>query len=371
MWLKSSMRALPAAPRGARSANSPTESTAPAHLGPVRYLHLNESPYPPSPKAVEAIRAAAGSLNRYADADATVLVTALGERTHIAPSRIVVGCGSEELIQVLCTLTAGPGDQVVVPAPSFPSFALCVHLQGATPVRANVEASGANDAKTILGALTDKTRLVFCCTPNPPTGGMMTAAALEEVAGAVPEHIMLVIDEAYHEFGRHAGGPDVLPIVKRRRGPWAVLRTFSKAYGLAGARIGYALCSADDVADAMRQAKLHYGASVLAQAGAAAALADDGHLSQTLDAVARERERLRQGLAALGLVTFPSAANFVGVRMPIPAADALAELQKRKILVRGWRDPDYLHELRITVGRADDTDAVLAAVKEIIGRIGR
>ncbi len=366
-WLKPVLREFPADRRAA-----PTAKPRPGGpVAPVRGLHLNESPYPPSPKAVEAIRAAAANLNRYADANAAALTKALAQRTGIDPDRIVVACGSEELIQVLCALTAGPGDEVVVPAPSFPSFALCVSLQGATPVRAKLDREGANDPAAILGAISERTRLVFCCTPNPPSGGIMSKAALERVVAEVPDRVLLVVDEAYFEFGRHAGAPDALAILARRRGPWAALRTFSKAYGLAGARIGYALCSDLDVADAMRRLKLFYGASALAQAGALASLEDEAHLATTLDAIARERARMTRGLADLGLQPMPSGANFVSVKVPMPALQAMALMQERGILVRDWRDPEYPNELRITVGRAEDTDAVVAAMKDIIATAPR
>lgn len=366
-WLKPVLRNFPVDRRAAPSLKPRSDTAIPK----VRGLHLNESPYPPSPKAVEAIKAAAGSLNRYADANAGALTRALSDRTGIDSERIVVSCGSEELIQVLCALTAGPGDEVVVPAPSFPSFALAVALQGAMPIRARIDRGGANDPTAIVRALSDRTRLVFCCTPNPPSGGMMRKAALEQVVDGVPASVLLVVDEAYYEFGRHAGGPDALAILARRRGPWVALRTFSKAYGLAGARIGYALCSDLDVVDALRRLKLYYGASSLAQAGALASLEDEVHLAATLDAVARERGRLTRGLADLGLDPLPSAANFVSARLPMPAVQAMAMLQERGILVRDWRDPEYPNELRITVGREDDTDAVVAALKEIIAAAPR
>ncbi len=358
-WLKPVLRAFPADRRAAPKPRAGAQ--------PVRGLHLNESPYPPSPKAIEAVRAAAANLNRYADANAGALAAALSRRTGIDPERIVVACGSEELIQVLCALAAGPGDEVVVPAPSFPSFALSVALQGAAPVRAKLDRGGANDAAGILQAIGERTRLVFCCTPNPPSGGMMSKAALEQVVAGVPDRVLLVVDEAYYEFGRHAGAPDALAILAGRRGPWAALRTFSKAYGLAGARVGYALCSDLDVADALRRLKLYYGASALAQAAALASLEDEAHLAGTLDAIARERTRL----SALGLEPLPSAANFVSVEAPMVAVEAMALLQERGILVRDWRDPEHPNELRITVGRADDTDAVLAAMRDIIATAPR
>lgn len=335
----------------------------------VRQLHLNESPYPPSPKAVEAMRAAAATLNRYADYTVTALAVAMSERTGIAPSRIVFGCGSEEIILAACVVAAGPGDEVVVPSPSFPSFASSAAIQGAKPVPAGLDAHGANDPKALAAAITDRTRLVFCCTPNAPSGGLMSAGAVAEIVAAVPEDVLLVVDEAYHEYGRHAGGPDVLPILARRRGPWLALRTFSKAYGLAGARIGYALCGSDEVADALRRVKLYYGASVPAQAGALASLEDDAYLAQTLDAVARERKRLSDGLRKMGLHPMPSGANFVSVKLPIPATRSTAEMQARGILVRSWRDPAHPTALRMTIGRDDDTAAVLAALQEILATV--
>ncbi|HKF71450.1 MAG TPA: aminotransferase class I/II-fold pyridoxal phosphate-dependent enzyme [Stellaceae bacterium] len=334
----------------------------------VRMLHLNESPYPPSPKAVAAAREIASSLNRYPDSQGKVLAQALAVRTGIAPARILFGCGSDELIHDFCTFAVSAGDHAVVPAPTFPSFATEVRIQGATPIRVRLDAHGANDAAGLVAAVTDRTRLVFCCTPNPPSGGMVSAAGIETLAKGVPDTVLLIVDEAYHEYGRHAGGPDVLPILAKRRGPWAVMRTFSKAYGLAGARLGYALCGSEAVAEALRKVKLHFGATATAQAAALAALEDDAYLNKVVAAVARERERLGDGLRQLGLDVFPSAANFVSAVLPILAATAVEELKRRRILVRDWRDPEHLQEIRITVGLPDDTDAVVAALRDILGQ---
>ena len=218
----------------------------------------------------------------------------------------------------------------------------------------------------LLAAITPRTRMVFCCTPNPPSGGMMDAAAVDELVRGVPDHVLLIMDEAYHEFGRHAGGPDILELLAPRRGPWVNLRTFSKAYGLAGARAGYALCSSDYVAEAMRRMKTTYGPNSTALAGALAALADTAYLNRTLDAIAHERQRMAEGLAALGLRPFPTYANFVSVALPMPAQQTMAHLHARNILVRDWRDPAYQREIRITVGLAEDTDAVLQAVCDIL-----
>lgn len=359
-WVTAAVQALPAY-RGPKTLADIAD-------GPrrVRPLHLNESPFPPSPRAIDAIHAHARDLNRYPDIHAHALAKALEVRTGVAKGQIVFGCGSDELIHFLCEISLSEGDTCVVPAPSFPRYALSTRLRGAMPLRVGLDSGGASDARATLAAIGPHTRLVFVCTPNPPSGGMMSADAIATVASGVPADVLLVVDEAYHEFGRHAGGPDILAVMARRRGPWAVLRTFSKAYGLGALRVGYALCGSPDVADALRKAKLQYNVTSLGQVAALAALEDDAYLRQTLDAIAAERTRLGAGLRAMQLKTFPSAANFVSAVMPVPAERIVAELERRGILVRDWRDPEHLREIRVTVGRPDDIDAVLDALREIL-----
>jgi histidinol-phosphate aminotransferase len=340
--------------------------TRPQPAAPLRRLHLNESPYPPSPDAIAAMAEAARNTNRYPDSSTKALSAELSTRTGAAASHIVCGHGSEELINVLCTLGLRDGDEVVVPAPTFPGIPAAVAVRNAIAVRTRLDGEGANDAVALLSAITMRTRIVFCCTPNPPSGGLMSADAVGELVHRVPEHVLLVLDEAYHEFGRHAGGPDVLEILRKRRGPWVDLRTFSKAYALAGARVGYAICSSVEVADAIRYGKTMYGPSMVPLAGALAALRDDAHLAHTLDAVARERTRMAEGMTRLGLKPMPTAANFVSVALPMPAVDAMTRLHEHGVLVRDWRDADHRHEIRVTVGTADDTDAFLGALRLIL-----
>jgi histidinol-phosphate aminotransferase len=362
-WLTDAIRGFPPYRGPQTAADFPANGPG---VRPIRFLHLNESPYPPSPHAIEAAGKAIVDLNRYPDIHGRALANALSERTGVPANRIIFGAGSDELIHFLCEIALTHGDELVTPAPTFPRYAISARLLGAKPVRTRLTPNGANDAKALAAAVTERTRVVFCCTPNNPSGAFMEEAALEELIARVPDSVLLVVDEAYYEFGRYAGAPDVLRLLKRRRGPWAVLRTFSKAYGLAALRVGYALCGADDIADALRKAKLQYNVNTVAQAAALAALEDDAHLVRTLDDSARERKRLSDGLAALGIAPFPSAANFVSGLMPFAASLAMEELRKRCILIRDWRDPDHLNEIRITLGLSDDTDAVLAALREIL-----
>jgi histidinol-phosphate aminotransferase len=361
LWLKSAARALPPT-RDAETAGD----LAARGLSGLRLLHLNESPYPPSPRALAAMARAGTALHRYPAVRGQPLAAALATRTGIPASRIVIGSGSGELILFACILTLLPGDHVVGPAPSFPAYAHAARLFGAATLRAKLDAAGAPDAQTLVAAITNRTRLVFTCTPNPPSGGMMDEAALAALAAGVPETVLLVVDEAYHEFARRENGPDVLAVLAQRRGPWIVLRTFSKAYGLAGLRIGYALCGSDDVADAFRRAMVPYNVTNVGLDAAVAALEDEAHLDLTVELVARERRRLGDGLTRLGLAPLPSVANFLSVRLPGPAADMVAALRQRGILVRDWRDPDHLNEIRITIGTPDDTNAVVQAMAEIV-----
>ena len=312
--------------------------------------------------------AAAHHTNRYPDPSAKALCEELSARTRIPAGHIVCGHGSEELINVLCTLGLRDADEVVLPAPTFPGIPAAVGVRNAVAMRVKLDARGANDADAMLAAITPRTRIVFCCTPNPPSGGLMSETAVQRMVHHVPDHVLLVVDEAYHEFGRHAGGPDVLEILRQRRGPWVDLRTFSKAYSLAGTRVGYALCGTREVADAIRYGKTMYGPSMVPLAGALAALRDDAHLINTLDAVARERARMADGMTSLGLRPMHTAANFVSVAMPIPAVEAMTQLHELGILVRDWRDANHRHEIRVTVGTADDTNAFLSALRLILQR---
>ncbi len=337
-----------------------------AGISGYQLLHLNESPYPPSPRAVEAVVSGAHPLTRYPSPRASPLVSALAAHTGIAMDRIVVGAGTTELIYYISAIALSVGDHVVLPAPTYPGFFHAARLCGAKVIRTRLDHNGASDAEALAAAVTDRTRVVFCCTPNAPSGAMMDGAAVERIAVSIPDKVLLVIDEAYYEFARLAGGPDILAILAKRRGPWAVLRTFSKAYGLAGLRIGYALCGSSEVADILRRAMLPYNVTGTSQAAAIAALGDTDHLARTIAAVANERRRMKDGLAALGLAPLSTAANFVSVKLPFPATVGIEELRRRSILVRGWRDIEHLQEIRITVGTPDDTDALLSAMQEIL-----
>ena len=266
-------------PRVARlRATPPQHPDAEADLGPsrpLRSLHLNESPSPPSSAVVAAMQRAAAGLNRYPDHDGLALIDILAGRTGIPAPRIVIGAGSNELLYASADVALDPAAEGLAPAPGFPTYAKTISLRGARFVPIPTRPDGVVDVDATLAAVTERTRLVFVASPQNPTGGLMTADEIERLALGLPEGVLLHFDEAYYEFGRHAGGPDALPILARRSGPWIATRSFSKAFGLAGARLGYGFCSSVDLANAYRTIRINFSVNAVALAGAVVAVADE------------------------------------------------------------------------------------------------
>ncbi len=329
-------------------------------------LHLNESPYPPSPRLIEAVRAAVPDVHRYPATHPRRLAAQLGERIGVAPERLLFGDGSDEILHLCAQAALGPGSSAVVPTPSFPRYRMSCAILSATPIMVRIAPDGTCDERALLAAIRPDTRALFVCTPNNPSGGAMSAEQLDRLVAGCPDDLLLVVDEAYHEFGRAAGTPDVLAHLKARRGPWAVSRTFSKAFGMAGMRLGYLIADSAATVELIGRTKASFNVNTLALVAAEAALADEGHLADMLARMAAERERLAEGLRRLQFAPLPSVANFVSADLGRPAIPVMEALQARGVLAREWRDPGYETYLRITIGTAADTDAALAALRAVM-----
>ncbi|MDP7101960.1 MAG: histidinol-phosphate transaminase [Rhodospirillales bacterium] len=329
-------------------------------------MGLNESCFPPSPKVIKAMQDNLSSVNLYPDAQCPHLSDIISERTGIAPDCVVWGNGSEELLKGAIDLSLSPGQGLVLPVPTFWGYKSLVAAFEADVAEVGNLPDGNTDIDGILAAIGNNTRIVFLITPNNPTGRMVDQAGLEKIIAGVSENVLLCIDEAYYDFGLHAGGPNVLDILKTRNGPWFAVFTFSKAYAMAGMRIGYALCSDAQLAQALQKTTCVFNVPILAQFAGEAALKDLEYLDFILTNVAAGRDQLFDGLTELGLDPIPSVTNFVSSPVPMNARDCMTAMLDKGVQINAWADPGYENFIRITVGTAEDNAVCLAALKEVL-----
>ena len=316
-------------------------------------LSSNENPYPPLPAVLEQLAAAAEQVNRYPDMAATALVTALSERFGIPTEDIATGTGSVGVAQQLLQATTGPGDEVLFAWRSFEAYPILVQIVGGTPVRVPLTPDARHDLPAMAGAVTERTRLIFLCSPNNPTGPAIRRDELDAFLDAVPTDVLVVLDEAYREFVTDPEVPDGLDLYRARPNV-AVLRTFSKAYGLAGLRVGYAVAPAR-VAAAARACAVPFGVSTLAQVAAVASLnAEDQLRARVADLVA-ERDRVVAVLRSTGYKPPDTQANFVWLPLGEGSMRFAADCEAAGVMVR----PFHPEGVRITVATAEIDDRFL------------
>ena len=328
--------------------------------GKVYKLASNETPYGPLPSVVEAISAAARDVNRYPDNAAAELVGAVSDRFGVPVGHVAIGCGSVGVTQQLLEAVGEPGVEVAYAWRSFEAYPLLVTLAGAehvtVPLREEV-----HDLPAMADSLTAATRVVFVCNPNNPTGTIVRAAELEAFLDRVPGDCLVVLDEAYREFVRDPDCPDGLDVYRDRPNV-AVLRTFSKAYGLAGMRVGF-LVAHEPVAEAVRKTQLPFTVSHVAQAAAMASLAAEDELFDRVEEIVKERDRVRDTLVAQGWTVPPSDANFVWLRLGPRTGDLAAACERAGITVR----PFAGEGVRVTVADREANDAFLAVAAGFAG----
>ena len=331
----------------------------------VHKLSSNESPLGASPKAIEAYRAAAASLHLYPDGGATALRKALGEAHGLEPARLVCGAGSDELLHVIATCYAGPGDEVLHSAHGFLMYPICAKAAGAVPVAAP-EKNFTTDVDALLARVSSRTKILFLANPNNPTGTYIPATEMKRLHAGLPEDVLLVIDAAYAEY---VTDKDYEPgsELARSAGNVAMLRTFSKIYGLAALRVGWAYAPLA-VADALNRARGPFNLSSAAQAAAVAALADRAHTEAAFAHNARWLPWLKNEIESAGLKVIPSAGNFLLIHFPgtpargAEAADAF--LIKRGLILREVKVYGLPNCLRLTVGTEEENRLVAQALKD-------
>jgi len=323
-------------------------------------LASNENPLGPSPKALEALARAAAHVHRYPDGATFRLRRALARSLGVGPEQLVFGCGCDELLELVAKAFLAPGDEAVFAWPSFAMYPIVVQGMGATPVRVALDADLVHDLPALARAVTPRTRVVFVCNPNNPTGTSVGAAAFDAFAAALPPDVVLVVDEAYREFAVRPDFPDALAWVARRPGT-AVLRTFSKLYGLAGLRIGYGVMD-PELAGYLERARHPFNVNVLAEEAALAALDDREHVERTLALTREGAAYLTRELRALGFPVWPTDANFLLVKAGAGAYDVLL---RQGVIVRpmgGFGLPDHV---RITIGTPAENERLVAALRAL------
>ena len=326
-------------------------------------LASNEVPYGPLPGVPEAVAEAMRSSHRYPDMAALELRDALAARFGVAAERIVTGCGSVALAEILAKATCLPGDEIVFSWRSFEAYPIISAGVGATAVRVPNTARHGHDLPAMADAITDRTRLVFVCNPNNPTGTSLHKSELDRFLGSVPSDVLVVLDEAYREMVDDPDVPDAMTTYADRPNV-VVLRTMSKAWGLAGLRMGY-LVAQPEVAAAIRKVLTPFSTSLVAQAAAIAALAQEDEMKRRCALVVGERQRVTEAMRKLSVDVPSSQANFVWLPLGDRAAPFGAACEQRGVIVRAFQ-PDGV---RVTIGTPDENDRFLAAAELVLEQI--
>jgi len=327
--------------------------TPASSTGKTYKLSSNESPFGPLPSVLEAIAEQARSANRYPDNGAVALTEAIADRFGVPPQHIAVGCGSVGVTQQILEAVGEPGAEVIYAWRSFEAYPTLADLSAATSVRVPLR-DQTHDLAAMAAAITPRTRLIFVCNPNNPTGTVVHTSELEAFLDRVPPHCLVVIDEAYREYVRDAAVPDGVGLYRYRPNV-AVLRTFSKAYGLAGLRVGFMIAD-EPVVAAVRATMLPFTVNRIAQAAAIASLAAEAELLARVELVVKERTRVREALVAEGWEVPPTEANFVWLALGERTAEFAAACEAAGIAVRAFA-PDGA---RVSIGDAEANDAFLA-----------
>lgn len=320
-------------------------------------LSSNENPMDPLPGILSVIAQAATEIHRYPDPLVTELTNALAARHDVAPERVATGTGSVGVCQQIVQAVAGAGDEVIFAWRSFEAYPIITTIAGATSVQVPLTLTNGHDLPAMAKAITDATRLIFVCTPNNPTGTTVSQIEFDDFMKQVPQDILVVVDEAYVEFNRDSNALDGLASMRKYPNV-GVLRTFSKAYGLAALRIGFFI-GPEEIADAVRKTAVPFGVSNIAQAAAVASLEQEAELLKRVDAIVASREWFENELRAIGYDLPNSQANFVWLQLGSQTDSFVAECTAQAVAVR----PFSGEGVRITIGEREPLERVLEILK--------
>ena len=329
--------------------------------GDIIKLASNENPLGPSPKALAAMRAALERAHFYPDGGGYYLREAIANKFGLRRENVILGCGSNEIIEFIGHAFLRPGDEVVTSDHAFAVYRLMAQLFGAQTVEAPERPGFVHDLDAILAAITPRTRQVFIANPNNPTGTIVTADEIDSFMGRVPERVTVIFDEAYHEFLDDP--PDTLRYVREGRNV-VVLRTFSKIQGLANLRIGYGMASAEMI-EVLQKTRQPFNANGIAQAGALAGLGDEEHQARTKAVTDEGRAFLQGTFAQMGVEFVPSYANFVLARVGDGGA-VFEALLRQGIIVRAMGSYKLPEWIRVSVGTMEENRRFIEALRQVL-----
>jgi len=324
-------------------------------------LASNETPYPPLPHVLARITEAAGNINRYPDSNSTELTHALAAKYGVADERVAVGCGAVSLLTQLAQAAVDADEEVLYAWRSFEAYPILAAVCGASSIQVPLR-DYVHDLPEMAGHVTGKTRLIFVCNPNNPTGTAVQREELVAFLRGVPSDVLVALDEAYREFVTDPDVPDGLTLLDDFPNV-VVLRTFSKAYGLAGLRVGYAIAGDPAVTKALRQTQVPFAVTSVAQQAALASLEPQAEvqLMQRVVEIVAERTRVCDELRAMGYEVPPSEANFFWLPLGEQTTDWASGCEDRKVIVRAFAG----HGVRVTISSAVENDRLLAAARDL------
>ena len=333
--------------------------------GVKRWIKLasNENLLGPSPKAIEAIRKELRDIHFYPEAPCSILKKVLARRFSLGEGNIVISNGADNLISMVANAFVDEGDEVVMANPTFPVYTNTTQIMGGIPVRVPLK-DFTHDLPEMLKRVNRKTKLVYVCNPNNPTGTIVTRKALDDFISKLPERVILILDEAYFDFVDDPNFPNGLGYVKKEK-QVMVLRTFSKVYGLAGLRIGYAL-GREDLIKGLNQVRDPFPVHRLAQVAAEAALKDKKHEERSLQMIRDGKKYLYRELKRLGLSYVPSQANFLLIDFGRDINEMSEGLLREGIIIRPGRMWNYPTSGRVTIGRMGDHRKLIKALRKIL-----
>lgn len=332
-------------------------------LNEVIKLASNENPYGSSPKVKDAINAEISNLSLYPDGGSVELTSVVAHHYGVEKNQIIFGAGSDEIILMIARAFLVQGDETVMASHTFPQYKHNAQIEGAVCIEVPL-VDGAHDLKAMLASVNERTKIVWICNPNNPTGTMSTHQEIAEFLAAVPPHVLVVLDEAYCEYNTSGQYPQTLELLKQYKNA-ITLRTFSKIYGLASLRIGYGI-GHPDVIRSINQVREPFNTTRFAQAAAIAAIQDQAFIAGCREANAAGLKYLNEQFDRLGLQAFPAHGNFIMVDVQRPAGPMFESLLRKGIIVRGGHMLGFPTSLRVTVGNREQNEKFIQALEQVL-----